>query len=120
MRRPPSSLILPVALALALSACLNAAPPPAATPPEVTAGTSSVSLSMIPVATIAPWLGTWTGGGRTVVVARSGDMLTANGHPLTFVGLGTFADAAGTSYLFGPGESLRTFTAAGTETRFTR
>jgi hypothetical protein len=40
--------------------------------------------------------------------------------PLTFVGLGTFSDGAGTSYLFGPDGQLRTFTAAGAETRWAR
>lgn len=113
-------LSVPVALALALAACLKPAPPPAAAPPEVVSGTATVSLATIPAATVAAWTGTWRGGGRTLEVARMGEMLTANGQPLTFVGLGTFTDAAGTAYLFGPDATLRTYTAAGVETRFTR
>ena len=112
-------LSLSVALALALSACLKPAPPPAAAPPEVVAGTATVSLSLPPAA-VAGWTGTWTSGGRATVIARSGDTLTANGQPLTLVGLGTFADTAGTAYLFGPGPGLTTVTSAGAETRWTR
>lgn len=113
-------LSLAVALSLALTACLKPAPPPAAAPPEVVSGTASVSLATLPAATVAGWTGTWTSGARTLTVARVGDALTANGQPLSFVGLGTFADAAGTAYLFGADGSLRTYTAAGAETRWAR
>ncbi len=113
---------LPVVLfaVLALSACIKPAPPPSSAPPEVVAGTATVSLATLPPATVAAWTGRWTSGGRTLDIARSGDALTANGLPLTFVGLGTFSDRAGTSYLFGPDGQLRTFTAAGAEIRWTR
>ena len=107
-------------MATAVSACLKPAPPPAAAPSEVVSGTASVSLATLPPATVAAWTGTWTSGARTTLIARTGDTLTANGQPLSFVGLGTFADASGTAYLFGPNAGLTTVTSAGVETRWTR
>ena len=115
-----------VAATLALSACLKPAPPPAAAPPEVVAGTANVSLARLPAATVASWLGSWRSGTETLGVARVGDALTvarsggAVGQPLTLVGLGTFTDAAGTSYLFGPGAVLRTYDAAGSMRSWSR
>ena len=75
-------LSLPVVLALALDACLKPAPPPAAAPPEVVTGTSSVSLSSIPAATVQAWIGAWRNGSRTLTVSRAGNQLFANGQPL--------------------------------------
>ena len=116
MTRLPIVLLVP----LIVSACLKPAPPPAIAPPEVTAGTATVSLATLPPSTVAAWTGRWTSGARSLDIARSDDSLTANGQPLLFVGLGTFADPAGTSYLFGPDGTLRTFTVAGAETRWVR
>lgn len=113
-------LFLLMSAPLALAACLKPAPPPAAAPPEVAAGTASASLASLPPAAVASWLGAWSGGGRTMIIARSGDLLTADGRALTLVGLGTFSDSDGTAYLFGPGATLRTYSAAGAETRWTR
>lgn len=116
MRRLSVLILAP----LALSACLKPAPPPASAPPEVVAGTATVSLSSLPPVAVALWIGNWTNGGRSLVIARAGDVLTANGQPLTLVGLGTFTDSAGTAYLFGPGSVLVTTTSSGVEARWTR
>jgi hypothetical protein len=113
-------LCVSIALALALAGCLKPAPPPAAAPPEILAGTATVGLSSLPPAAVAAWLGAWRSGASTLTIARAGDTLTANGMPLTLVGLGTFSDAAGTAYLFGPGETLVTYPLAGNAVRWAR
>ena len=121
------SRLLPFAATLALAACMDH-PPPAAAPPEV--APTAVPLAQVPAATIERYLGTYRSGADSIVIRRSGASLFADrsglpsAAPLTIVGLGTFADAAGTAYLFmpadGSGGRLRTIDARGAAREWVR
>ena len=101
------------ALALSLAACAPPAPPPSTPPPEVAAGTAAIRPT---AALLDPYVGRYSSGADVMTIRRAGDSLVVErpGQPplgLVLVGLGTFADAAGTAYLFTP--------AAGAVTRLT-
>ena len=102
MRRNPVAAIGAVLLT---GACLPH-PPPAPPPPEVTPHTADVATDRLPEAVLAGYLGTYRNGGDTLVIARVGAVLTATrgggSRSLRLIGLGTFIDDAGTSYLFTP------------------
>ena len=112
---------------LGLAACM-AAPPPLAAPPEVIAQSVDVSLATLPAATVARWTGSYRSGGQTLGISRVGDQLWATraGAPLALklVGLGTFVDPAGTSYLFLPADGgsgrLETIGADGSRINWSR
>lgn len=103
------SLPFALALSLGLAACAPPAPAPSTPPPEVLVGGSAIR----PIAAILdPYAGRYASGGEQLTVRRSGDSLVIEraGQPplwLTLVGLGTFADAAGNSYLFTTGAGGR-------------
>lgn len=119
--------LVTLASAIALAGCMPH-PPPAAAPPEVMAQTAVVALGQIPPAVIARYLGTYRNAGNSLTVRRAGDQLIADrggsAMPLALVGLGTFADAGGTAYLFipadGSGGKLRTIGPDGTSRDWTR
>ena len=118
------TLVLPFAAALTLSACLPPHPPPAPAPPEVTAQSAVVALGQLSPAIANRYLGTFRNAGNTLTIGRTGDTLYAGSTPLALVGLGTFADSAGTAYLFipvdGSGHALRTITPDGTSRDWVR
>jgi hypothetical protein len=105
-------------------------PAPAPAPSEVIPQSASVTLTRLPPSAIASYLGTYRQGGQTLTIRRAGERLFAdrNGLPspaaLTLVGLGTFVDDAGTSYLFVPADGsagrLRTLDADGTSRDWAR
>jgi hypothetical protein len=115
--------------ALALAACMNH-PPPAAAPPEVTPLSADVPLAQISPATINRYLGTYRSGADTLAIRNLGGQLYADrsgmaaGAALKLVGLGTFAGADGTAYLFVPADGsagrLQTFDANGARRDWTR
>ena len=121
---------VPFVLALALSACLPPHPPPAPPPPEVSPHSAMVSLDQLSPAIVARYLGTFHNAGNRLTFRRIGDQLYADhdgrtdATPLSFVGLGTFADAMGTAYLFvppdGSGGTLRTLARDGTSRDWVR
>lgn len=93
------------AFALSLAACAPPAPPPSTPPPEVAYGTAAIRPT---AALLDPYVGRYTSGADALTVRRAGDSLVIErpGQPplaLVLVGLGTFADAAGTAYLFAHG-----------------
>ena len=103
MRRNPVAAIGAVLLT---GACLPH-PPPAPPPPEVTPNTADVATTVLSDATLARYTGTYRNGGDALVIARVGAVLTATrggggSRSLRLIGLGTFIDAVGTSYLFTP------------------
>ena len=98
-------------VSLALAGCFPA-PPPAPVPPEIM---PSAAVARPDPALLDPFVGRYASDGATIVVRRSGDRLVAEragvaAAPLTFVGNGTFADAAGNSYLFTASASGRRLT----------
>lgn len=120
----------PFVLALALPACLPPHPPPAPPPPEVSPQSAVVALGQLSPAIVARYLGTFRSAGNRLTFRRIGDRLyadhdgRADATPLSFVGLGTFADAMGTAYLFmppdGSGGTLRTLAPDGTSRDWVR
>jgi len=122
------SLLMPIS-ALALTACMDH-PPPAAAPPEVVPMSANVPLARIPATTVNAYLGSYRSGSDTITIRRAGEQLFADrsGLPaasaLTMVGLGTFADASGTAFLFvpadGSGGKLRTISADGSSRDWSR
>ena len=98
MRQLPIALLFP----LGLAACAPPAPPPSAPPPQVAPGTASVRPT---AAMLDPYVGSYRSGAETMEIRRVGDALTVD-RPgqaplvLALVGLGTFADDAGNSWLF--------------------
>ena len=122
-------LLVPVVAALALSACMDH-PPPAAAPPEVMPSSFDVPLAQVPAATIANYLGTYRSGADSVTIRNLGGQLyadrsgTAAGAALKLVGLGTFAGADGTAYLFLPADGsagkLQTFDSSGARRDWSR
>lgn len=95
---------IPIALALSigLAACAPPAPPPSTPPPEVATGTAAIRPT---AAMLDPYVGRYASGGDQLTVRRAGDRLVVEraGQPplgLTVVGLGTFADSSGNTYLF--------------------
>ena len=120
------SLALPLIAATGLAACLPPHPPPAPAPGEVIPNTADVALSRLPASAVAAYLGTYRSGSESLVVRRAGAQLFAdrNGRlataPLKLIGLGTFSDNQGTTYLFDSGAGLRTFSADGTSRDWVR
>ena len=93
-------------VALLLAAGCATPPPAPPAPPGIIAQSADASLAAIPAGSVSRWLGSFQSGGDTLVISRSAGGLTASRggalQPLRFVGLGTFADPTGTSYLFVP------------------
>ena len=120
------SFALPLIAATGLTACLPPHPPPAPAPGEVIPHTANVALSRLPASAVAAYLGTYRSGSDSLTSRRAGDQLFAdrNGRlatvPLKLIGLGTFSDAAGTTYLFDSGAGLRTLAADGTSRDWVR
>ncbi|QNN64807.1 hypothetical protein H9L12_11250 [Sphingomonas rhizophila] len=120
----------PSIAAAALSACMPPHPAPAPAPAEVIPQSTNVALSRLPAAALAAYAGTYRSGADTLIIRRAGDALFADrngvpaGAPLTLVGLGTFVDGVGTSYLFVPADGsagkLRTVAANGTSRDWAR
>jgi len=111
--------IYPFALyfSLGLAACAPPAPPPSAPPPQVAPGTSLVRPT---AAMLDPYVGSYRGGTEALTVRRAGDALVVDrpGQPATtliLVGLGTFADAAGKTYLFTPAAGGARLTVVGAD-----
>ncbi len=87
---------------IGLSACAPPAPPPSTPPPEVAEGTSAVRPT---AALLDPFAGRYSQANQSLTVRRVGDALIVERSgqpplPLTLIGFGTFADAAGNAYLF--------------------
>ena len=84
-----------------LPGCALPAPPPSAAPHEVAVGTAN---ALPTAALLNPYVGDYRNGAATVRVRRSGSGLLVNAPTgpaaLTLIGLDTFADASGNSYLF--------------------
>ena len=116
------SLILVSAVALGLGACALPAPPPSAPPPEVAANAAS---ALPTAALLDPYVGRYVSGADSISIRRTGNSLIADRGgqapaTLTLVGLGTFADAAGSAFLFhtaGGGASMRLTLVAANGTR---
>lgn len=87
---------------ISLASCAPPPPPPAAPPPEVAAGTASAQPT---AALLDSYVGDYRSGAATMRVRHSGGglILDVPAHGvvvLTLIGLDTFADAGGNSYLF--------------------
>ena len=90
-----------VCMAALLAGCAAPAPPPAAAPHEVAMGTAN---ALPTAALLAPYVGDYRNGAATVSVRRGGSGLLVDAATgpaaLTLIGLDTFVDASGNSYLF--------------------
>lgn len=117
---------LAAGLTFLLAGCATPPPAPPA-PPGIVARTADVSFAALPAAAVDRWTGSFHSGALTLEIARSGDGLVASRgsgvQTLRFIGLGTFTDAAGTSYLFDPPDGsagVVTVDAAGTRRSWAR
>lgn len=95
-------LILISTVVLGLGACALPAPPPAAPPPEISVNAAA---ALPTAALLDPYVGRYISGSESILVRRTGSSLVAerNGQAataLSLVGLATFADLAGSVYLF--------------------
>ncbi len=95
-------LMLIFTVVLGLGACALPAPPPSAPPPEISANAAS---ALPTAALLDPYVGRYVSGSDAILVRRSGSSLVAErsgqaATALSLVGLATFADAAGSVYLF--------------------
>jgi hypothetical protein len=93
--------ILLVCTASLLAGCMLPAPPPAASPPEIAVGTTN---ALPTAALLDPCVGDYRNGAALVRVRRSASGLLVDAPAgtvaLTLIGLNTFVDRQGTSYLF--------------------
>ncbi len=95
-----------VAASVALTACL-AHPPPPPPPPEIAAAASVEIVSdAVAAGRLDRFVGRYASGPDSIGITRSGNQLVAAAPPpaapqgLRMIGLGTFIDGAGTTYLF--------------------
>ena len=90
-----------VTMTTSLAGCALPAPPPSAAPHEVAMGTAN---ALPTAALLALYVGDYRNGAATVRVRRGGSGLWIDAPTgpaaLTLIGLDTFVDASGNSYLF--------------------